>query len=80
MPRILWIDGFRVVIYPNDHEPAHVHVIGADNEALFNLNCPDGPVMLRENFGVSRQDAKRVAAELAGQLERLCGEWSRIHG
>lgn len=27
----------RVAIYPNDHRPAHVHVIG-DGEAVFVLN------------------------------------------
>src|SRR3546814_10225859 len=25
MPTVLRIDGLRVVIYPNDHRPAHVH-------------------------------------------------------
>jgi hypothetical protein len=28
VPTVLRFDGFRVVIYPNDHRPAHVHVIG----------------------------------------------------
>lgn len=37
------MDGLRVVIYPNDHRPAHVHVIGNGCEAVFNLNCPNGP-------------------------------------
>jgi len=42
MPTILRFNGLRVVVYPNDHRPAHVHVIGAGCEAVFNLNCPDG--------------------------------------
>ena len=36
MPTVLRIGGLRVVIYPNDHRPAHVHVIG-DGEAVFIL-------------------------------------------
>ena len=36
------IGGLRVVIYPNDHRPAHVHVIGKGYEAVFKLNCPKG--------------------------------------
>jgi len=28
MPTVLRFEGLRVVIYPNDHRPAHVHVIG----------------------------------------------------
>jgi hypothetical protein len=27
MPTVLWIGNLRVVVYPNDHRPAHVHVI-----------------------------------------------------
>jgi hypothetical protein len=46
MPTVLRFDGLRVVIYPNDHSPEHVHVIGADREAVFELHCPDGPVTL----------------------------------
>jgi hypothetical protein len=48
MPTILRFNGLRVVVYPNDHRPAHVHVIGAGCEAVFNLNCPDGRLELRE--------------------------------
>jgi Domain of unknown function (DUF4160) len=43
MPSVDVIDGLRVVIYPNDHRPAHVHVIGSGCEAVFNLHCPEGP-------------------------------------
>ncbi|MGA3075882.1 MAG: DUF4160 domain-containing protein [Bryobacteraceae bacterium] len=32
------------MIYPNDHRPAHVHAMGRGCEAVFNLNCPAGPV------------------------------------
>lgn len=42
MPTVARLGGLRVVIYPNDHRPAHVHVIGAGNEAIFVLNCPGG--------------------------------------
>ncbi len=50
MPTILRFDGLRAVIYPNDHRPAHVHVIGSDVEAVFILHCPDGPPELRESY------------------------------
>jgi hypothetical protein len=36
---VLRIGNLPVVIYPNDHRPAHVHVIGADGEAVFVLSC-----------------------------------------
>jgi hypothetical protein len=80
MPTVLRFDGLRVVIYPNDHRPAHVHVIGPGGEAVFNLNCPDGPPELRESFGFPRQELGRIAVFLAANLALLCAAWSETHG
>ncbi len=82
MPTVWRFAGFRVVIYPNDHRPAHVHVhvIGADCEAIFSLHCPDGPVELREDYGCSRGDLRQMAAELNNHLAELCTAWEHIHG
>ena len=79
MPTITRIGAWRVVVYPNDHRTAHVHVIGAGREAVFNLNCPSGPPELRENYGFSIAQLNTISAALANDLERLCAEWSRIH-
>lgn len=80
MPTVLRLDGLRVVIYPNDHRPAHVHVIGAGGEAVFVLNCPGGPPELRESYGFSRKDVGRIAGQLVDHLSELCPRWSEIHG
>jgi hypothetical protein len=80
MPTVLRFDGLRVVIYPNDHRPAHVHVIGPDGEAVFVLHCPDGPPRLRENFGFSRTELNRIEDRLTGALAALCAKWRAIHG
>lgn len=80
MPTVLRFDGLRVVIYPADHRPGHVHVIGADGEAVFILNCPAGPPELRESYGFSRHQVGRIKDELARQLTVLCEEWRKIHG
>ena len=79
MPTILTIYGLRVVIYPNDHRPAHIHVIGKDHEAVFNLHCLLGPPRLRENYGFSRKDIANIVCELAANLARLCDQWRLIH-
>jgi len=80
MPTVLRSGGLRVVIYPNDHRPAHVHVIGHGHEAVFELNCPAGPVMLRENYGFSRRDLARTQEVLLQNLAALCSAWESIHG
>jgi len=37
MPTVLRKNGFRVVIYPNDHLPSHVHVLKRDGEVRIDL-------------------------------------------
>lgn len=80
MPTVLRFDGLRVVIDPNDHRPAHVHVMGAGGEAVFILHCPDGPPTLRETFGFKPPDLNRIAQHLSEALSKLCNDWSFIHG
>lgn len=60
--------------------PAHVHVIGPPGEAVFFLNCPDGPPELRERYGFKLADANRIQRVLVGVLTILCSEWSNLHG
>ncbi|AVR87161.1 DUF4160 domain-containing protein [Thauera aromatica] len=67
------------MIYPNDHRPAHVHVIGGGCEAVFKLHCPDGPPELRENFGFTRKDLSAFSAALMTELHKLCDEWGHLH-
>jgi hypothetical protein len=80
VPTVLRIGNLRVVIYPNDHRPAHVHVIGHEHEALFHLNCTEGPVDLCENYGFSTREIIRIAAVLAKHVAELCAAWKEIHG
>lgn len=79
MPTVLRFFGLRVVIYPNDHKPAHVHVIGNGCEAVFTLNCPEGPPELRENYGFSQKDLGDIAEELTKHMGVLCEKWREIH-
>ena len=68
-----------MAIYPNDHRPAHVHVIGHGCEAVFNLHCRAGPLDLRENYGFSRREIAQIEKILTDHVNQLCGEWERIH-
>lgn len=80
MPTVHRFDGLRVVIYPNDHRPAHVHVVGVSGEAVFVLHCPDGPPELRESYGFGLADVRRIRGVLAAAVAALCDDWRRIHG
>ena len=74
---MLIIGGWRVVIYPNDHRPAHVHVIGGGGEAVFNLA---GELELRENHGFDSKSLRRIWAELQNNQAHLITKWEDIHG
>jgi len=80
MPVVLTLGGARVTIYTNDHRPAHVHVKASGREAVFNLNCPAGPVELRENFGFSHPALNKLAGQLEDNRDALCAEWRNLHG
>jgi len=80
MRTVLRIDGLRVVIWPNNHRPAHVHVKNAGGEAVFNLHCPGGPPVLRESYGFRLADLNRIEDMLAAAITVLCAEWRTIHG
>lgn len=81
MPTVLPVfKGWRVVIYPSDHLPPHVHVIGAEEHARFELLCDLGHVRLLSNIRFGLRQLKLIEAYLVNHLAYLCSEWGRIHG
>jgi hypothetical protein len=60
MPTVHRIGGPRVVIWPNDHRPAHDSAKGARREAVFNRQSPEGPPGLRESYGCRLADLNRI--------------------
>lgn len=80
MLTVVRFNGLRAVIYPNDHQPAHVHVIGPNCEAIFLLNAPDGPVALRESVGFRLAEVQRIETTLNGHLNDLQAAWDDIYG
>ncbi len=75
MPTVFRVEGFRFVIYPNDHAPAHVHVVHADGTMVVNLL----DLKLRE----SRMPPRRVTRGweiVAANRGEFLDRWSEIHG
>ena len=79
MPTVLRLGSLRVVIYPNDHRPAHVHISGQGKSAVFELNSPAGSLSLRENYGFPEHQIGKIAAELERHITALCEAWRQIH-
>lgn len=76
MPTVLRLHGLRFVIYPNDHSPAHVHVLGPGWSVIVNLV----DLTLREVQGASRRDAAQARELAAAHAELLRAAWRSIHG
>ncbi len=79
MPNILRKDGFRVVIYLDDHLPAHVHVFKADEEVKINLGSDGEMPEIIELRGKYRTAIKALEIVIQHQNE-LLQAWENIHG
>lgn len=81
MPSVLPpLRGWRVVIYPNDHRPPHVHVIGPTEHPRCELLCDLGQLRLMSNTSFTLNQLQQIAAYLAKHPRHLRQEWARIHG
>ena len=79
MVTVLRAEGLRVVIFTNDHEPAHVHVFG-DGEAKINLRGAGGTPELVWADGMTRTEVRRALRIVAENQTLLLARWENIHG
>lgn len=79
MVTVLRAHGLRVVIFTNDHDPAHVHVFG-DGEAKINLLGTNEAPELAWAEGMSRSDIRRALRLVAEERTTLLARWEEIHG
>lgn len=80
MVTVLRQDGFRFVIYLDDHEPAHVHVYAGGAEAKIALISPIGRPAVVRVHGM-RMGELRKALQLVGEHRAmLLAKWEEIHG
>lgn len=75
MVTILREDGLRFVIYPDDHEPAHVHVYG-DGEARIDIVR----MIAMSQRGMKKRDLAKALAIVREKRELFWNRWSEIHG
>lgn len=71
--------GLRFVIFTDDHEPAHVHVVG-DGRAKINIAGADGAPELVDAVGMKSGDLRRAMRIVAGKQDYLLERWREIHG
>lgn len=71
--------GLRVIIFTDDHEPAHVHVFG-DGQAKINLVGPNGNPSLVWAEGMKANDLRRAMRLVRDQQQQFLARWREIHG
>lgn len=71
--------GFRISIFTDDHEPAHVHVRG-DGHAKVNLLGPDGLPALVFAKGMTLAELRKAMRIVGEQQHNLLARWNEIHG
>ena len=80
MPTIHQEDGFNFIIYPHDHEPAHVHVCKAEGEVVIVLgHGAEGPYV-RDNFSLKKKDEKKALRITERKNADFWAEWEKYHG
>lgn len=64
----------RIVIYPKDHAPPHVHVIGPGCEAKLEIQTLD----VRSSFGFSDKDLSKIQDYLSSRKTELMEKWNEL--
>ena len=77
MPTLLKGGGFRIVIYPNDHDPPHVHVVGPDKFAKVEIGAATRVV---SNIGFGPAEIRRALALVEAHEDELMEAWRHLHG
>ena len=68
------------MIWPNDHAPPHVHVIGPGLAARFDLLCDLNVLRLKSHGGFTLGQLRAIEKYLVNNVHALCKAWGMIHG
>lgn len=80
MPTVLRKQGFRVVIYANDHLPSHVHVLKGSGEVRIELGDEESlPKLLTVSGKISDKDVAKAMYLVKEHQVALLAKWREIH-
>ena len=76
--------GVRFVVYPQDHQPRHVHVFVAEAEVIVDLR-DDGTVAIADRKdairpgNAKRSDIRKAMMLAAEHFDKLAAMWEAMH-
>lgn len=76
MPTVLRVGRYAFRIYPNDHEPAHVHAHTADGRCKIDIATGE----VSNVVGMKTPDAKEASMLVQAHRALLTRKWEQIHG
>jgi hypothetical protein len=76
VPTELNVQGIRVMVYPDDHGPAHVHCTVAGAGAVLLL---EPAVAVRGTTRMRPGDVRRAVALVQANRPRLLEAWRALH-
>ena len=71
--------GLGFVVFVDDHEPAHVHVVG-DGAAKIDLLGAGGEPELVRSTGFKTADLRKAMRIVAERQSEFIEKWNAIHG
>lgn len=80
MPVVMREEGWRVVIYVDDHPPPHVHVKRPGGFVKIHLAGPDGLPQVVMIHRVPDHEAWRALSIVYTNQSLLLAKWREIHG
>jgi Domain of unknown function (DUF4160) len=78
--KVLEIDGYKFVIFSDDHEPAHVHVKKAGNMVRIQLDTGQGVKILTTHGDLKVPEIAKAKSLTLEYNEILLEKWRNIHG
>ena len=70
---------FRLHVFPNDHDPAHVHVFAQKGVIRFALEFDGSARYLDVEGPVSNRDIRRAKEAVEKNHATLLGFWKQYH-
>lgn len=80
MPTIININGYRVIIWPDDHAPPHVHIFKGDGEMKISIGNNGELPRLITIHHLSKQEVRQAFEIVAENQNVLLTAWEKIHG
>lgn len=79
MPTVLRVEGFRFFVFPEDHEPPHVHVFKAGEEAKLKLGDENTPPEVWDPMEMATHEVRKAARIVEANQAELLAAWRKYH-